>query len=221
MITPQSLRRSLSVLIVGALPWASLSARVGEPQDIVERRLLQPNLGRLFFQSKEKETPAMDRARMKEQSEQQFNEARKFLPADSKAAVYWKSAIAKQLSNENGWKVFVFYTAGRSVLEGYQRVGEELSEFEVRAILSANQGGSTWRKTTNPGGGVNGIGHDFELEDGSLRAKQKGNWLMVFSTRLDEHVIAQQKIAKEEEAKEAALKKVEQQKTAPVSVIGL
>jgi hypothetical protein len=34
-------------------------------------------------------------------------------------------------------------------------------------------------------------------------------------------VIAQQKIAKEEEAKEAALKKVEQQKTAPVSVIGL
>ncbi len=194
------------MLIVGALPWASLSARVGEPQDIVERRLLQPNLGRLFFQSKEKETPAMERARIKEMKEQPFNEARKFLPADSKAAVYWKSAIAKQLSNENGWKVFVFYTAGRSVLEGYQRVGEELSEFEVRAILAANQGGSTWRKTTNPGGGINGIGYDFELEDGSLRAKQKGNWLMVFSTRLDEHVIAQQKIAKEEEAKEAALK---------------
>jgi hypothetical protein len=97
----------------------------------------------------------MERARLKEMNEQPFNEARKFLPADSKASVYWKSAIAKQLSNENGWKIFVFYTAGRSILEGYQRVGEDLSEFEVRAILAANQGGSVWRKTTNPGGGVN------------------------------------------------------------------
>jgi len=209
------------MLMLGALPIASLSARVGETQDAVERRLLQPGLGRLFFQSKEKETPAMERARIKEMNEQPFNEARKFFPADSKAAVYWKSAIAKQLSNENGWKIFVFYTAGRSVLEGYNRVGEELSEFEVRAILAANQGGSSWRKNSAAGGGVNGIGYDFELEDGSLRAKQKGNWLMIFSARLDEYVIAQQTIAKETEAKESALKKIEQQKTAPVSVIGL
>lgn len=221
MITPQSLRRSLFVLVLGALPVATLSARVGETQDAVERRLLQPSLGRLFFQSKEKETPAMERARLKELNEQPFNEARKFFPAESKVAVYWKSAIAKQLSNDNGWKIFVFYTAGRSVLEGYNRVGEDLSEFEVRAILAANQGGSSWRKTSGPGGGVNGIGYDFELEDGSLRAKQKGNWLMIFSARLDEYVIAQQTLAKETEAKEAALKKIEQQKTAPVSVIGL
>ena len=207
--------------MLGALPLASLSARVGETQEVVERRLLQPSLGRLFFQSKEKETPAMERARLKEVSEQPFNEARKFFPVDSKAAIYWKSAIAKQLSNENGWKVFVFYTAGRSVFEGYNRVGDELSEFEVRAILAANQGGSSWRKNSGAGGGVNGIGYDFELEDGSLRAKQKGTWLVIFSARLDEYVIAQQTIAKETEAKESALKKIEQQKTAPVSVIGL
>ena len=163
----------------------------------------------------------MERARLKELSEQPFNETRKFFPADSKAAVYWKSAIAKQLSNENGWKVYVFYIAGRSILEGYNRVGEELSEFEVRAILAANQGDSSWRKTSASGGGVNGIGYDYELEDGSLRAKQKGNWLMIFSARLDEYVITQQKIAKDTEVKEAALKKIEQQKTAPESVIGL
>jgi len=209
------------MLMLGALPLATLSARVGETQDVVERRLLQPSLGRLFFQSKEKETPAMERARIKELNEQPFNEARKFFPAESKAAVYWKSAIAKQLSNDNGWKIFVFYTAGRSVLEGYNRVGEDLSEFEVRAILAANQGVSSWRKNSVSGGGVNGIGYDFELEDGSLRAKQKGNWLMIFSARLDEYVITQQTLAKETEAKEAALKKIEQQKTAPVSVIGL
>ncbi len=221
MITPKSLRRSLFVLMLGALPLASLSARVGETQDVIERRLLQPDLGRFFFQSKEKETPAMERARIKELSEQPFNEARKFFPAETKASVYWKSAIAKQLSNDNGWKVFVFYTAGRSVLEGYNRVGEDLSEFEVRAILAANQGGSSWRKTSVVGGDVSGIGYDFELEDGSLRAKQKGNWLMIFSAKLDEYVIYQQVLAKEEEAKAAALKKIEQQKTAPISVIGL
>jgi hypothetical protein len=44
---------------------------------------------------------------------------------------------------------------------------------------------------------------------------------MIFSTRFDEHVVAQQKIAKEEAAKEAVLKKIEQQKNAPDSVIGL
>lgn len=221
MITPQSLPRSLFVLMLGSLPLASLSARVGEAQDVIERRLLQPDLGRQFFQSKEKETPQMERARLKEQSEQPFNEARKFFPVNSRAAVYWKSAVAKQLSNENGWKVYVFYAVGRSMLEAYNRVGDDLSEFEVRALLAANQGASSWRKSSNAGGGVNGIGYDFELEDGSMRAKQKGNWLIIFSARLDEYVIAQQVIAKEEEAKEAALKKIEQQKTAPVSVIGL
>ncbi len=76
------------MLIVGALPWASLSARVGEPQDIVERRLLQPNLGRLFFQSKEKETPAMERARIKEMKEQPFNEAR--VSGERESVYFWR-----------------------------------------------------------------------------------------------------------------------------------
>ena len=44
---------------------------------------------------------------------------------------------------------------------------------------------------------------------------------MIFSAKFDEYVISQQILAKEEEAKEAALKKIEQQKTAPISVIGL
>jgi hypothetical protein len=207
--------------MLGSLALAPLAARVGEPQDAIERRLLQPSLGRLFFYSKEKETPQMKSARLKELNEQPFNEVKKFFPADSREAIYWKSAVAKQLSNENGWKVFVFYAAGRSILEGYNRVGEDLSEFEVRAILAANQGGSSWRKTSGGGGESNGIGYDFELEDGSMRAKQKGNWLMVFSARLDEYVVAQQSIARDEAAKAASLKKMDQQKTAPVSVLGL
>jgi hypothetical protein len=221
MITPQSLSRLLFVIMLGSLSLAPLSARVGEPQDAIERRLLQPGLGRFLFQNKGKETPQMERERQKELSEQPFNDARKFFPADTRPAVYWKSAVAKQLSNENGWKVHVFYAGSRSILEGYHRVGEALSEFEVRALLAANQGASSWRKISSAGSDVNGIGYDFELEDGSLRAKQKGNWLMIFSTRLDEYVIAQQVIAREEQAKNSALKKLEQQKNAPDSVIGL
>ena len=221
MITPQSLRQVISLLFLGALPLASLSARVGETQDAVERRLLQPSLGRVFFQPKEKDSKEAERVRAKETKEQPFNDAKKFFPADSRGATYWKSAVARQLSNDNGWKVFVFYAGGRSMLEAYNRVGEELSEFEVRALLAANQGASSWRKTTSEGGGINGIGYDYELEDGSLRAKQKGNWLMIFAARLDDYVIAQQKIAKEEEAKASATQKIDQQKRAPDSVLGL
>jgi hypothetical protein len=152
---------------------------------------------------------------------QPFNESRKFFPADAREAVYWKSAVARQLSNDNGWKLHVFYVGGRSMLEAYNRVGEELSDFEVRALLAANRGASSWKKISSEGGGINGIGYDYELEDRSLRAKQKGNWLMIFTSRLDDYVMALQKVAKDEEAKEEALKKVEQQKTAPDSVFGL
>ena len=221
MVTPKSVRLALSLLCLGALPLASLSARVGETQDVIERRLLQPNLGRLFFHAKEKDSKEAERVRAKELKEQPFNEARKFFPAETRESTYWKSAVARQLSNDNGWKIHVHYAGGHSALEAYQRVGEELSEFEVRALLNANRGNSAWNKNSSKGGDANGIGYDYETEDGSLRAKQKGNWLMIFTARLDDYVIAQQKIAKEEEAKEAAIKKVEQQKNAPDSVIGL
>ena len=221
MITPKSVRLALSLFCLGALPLVSLSARVGETQDVIERRLLQPNLGRLYFHAKEKDSKEAERARAKELKEQPFGEARKFFPAEAREGTYWKSAVARQLSNDNGWKIHVYYVGGRSALEAYQRVGEELSDFEVRALLAANRGNSSWNKNSSKGGDVNGIGYDYELEDGSLRAKQKGNWLMLFTVRLDDHVIALQKIAKEEEAKEAALKKVEQQKNAPDSVLGL
>ena len=195
-------------------------ARLGETRDAIERRILQPNLGKMFFRSKEKETPQAERERQREEKDQPFSDARKFFPADTQEAIYWKSALGNQLSSENGWKVHVFYMGGRSALEAYRRTGEGLNEFEVRALLAANRGASVWRKMSGEGGGTNGIAYDYELEDGSMRAKQQGNWLMIFSTRLNNYVIEQQKIAKQLDDKERELQKQEQQTKAPESVQG-
>ena len=198
----------------------SVFARVGETQNTVEQRILQPNLGKKYFKQKESNDPRDERERQKEEREQPFIDVKKFFPADKIEGIYWKSALASQLSNDNGWKVHVFYAGGRSMLEAYRRVGEPLNEFEVRALLAANRGGSSWKKSVSEGGGVNGIGHDFELEDGSMRAKQKGDWLMIFATRLDLYVMEQQKIAKELRDRDADKLKQEQQVRAPDSVMG-
>jgi hypothetical protein len=187
-------------------------ARVGETQDVIERRMLQPNLGKVFFRSKDKDAKE-EKERLKEEREQIFNDAQKFFPDDTRESVYWKSALANKMSSENGWKVHVFYMGGRSSLEAYRRVGESLNEFEVRALLAVNRGNSVWKKVDQKGGGINGIGSDYELEDGSMRAKQKGDWLMIFSARLDTYVIEQQKTAK-------ALSDREAERKAPESVIG-
>jgi hypothetical protein len=200
-------------------------ARIGETQDVIERRILQPNLGKAFFRAKDKDRDSRDareaeREKLKEEREQPFNDAKKFFPADTREGVYWKSALAGQMSNDNGWKVHAFYMGGRSSLEAYHRMGENLNEFEVRALLAANRGASSWRKVSQEGGGTDGIGYDYELEDGSMRAKQKGDWLMIFSTRLDNYVIEQQKIAKDLKDKEKERLKVEQQGKAPESVMG-
>lgn len=220
--TPVFVRGAVVLSLFAAVSVQSLSARVGETQADVERRILQPNLGKLYFRTKDKEKDngQAERERPREEKDLPFNEAKKYFPADVREGVYWKSAVANQLSSENGWKVHVFYAGGRSALEAYRRMGESLNEFEVRALLSANRGASSWRKMSNEGGGTNGIGYDYELEDGSMRAKQQGNWLMVFSTRLDNYVVEQQKIAKDLKEKETDRLRLEQQAKAPESVTG-
>ncbi|MET0262761.1 MAG: hypothetical protein ABW223_07670, partial [Rariglobus sp.] len=198
-----------ALLIITACFVQPLNARVGESQGDVERRILQPNLGKHFFRAKDKDNRDNDRQQQREERDQPFFAAKEFFPPDIVEKTYWKSALANQLSNDNGWRVHVFYAGGRSMLEAYRRVGESLNEFEVRALLLANRGASSWRKMSSEGGGTNGIGYDFELEDGSMRARQQGNWLMIFSTRFDNYVVEQQKIAKEKRDKELAIQKVE------------
>lgn len=216
MPTPPFFRSAFALPVMFIAFSQPAPARVGETREVIERRILQPNLGKFHFRPKNLD----EREREREEREQPFNLTRKFFPAETSEGVYWKSALANQLSSENGWKVHVFYAGGRSILEAYRRVGEALNEFEVRALLAVNRGGSSWRKISSEGGGTNGIGYDYELEDGSLRAKQQGNWLLVFSTRLDAYVAEQQKIAKELQDRENDRRKLEQQGKAPESVLG-
>jgi len=217
----------LTAVLMLAASFASfvsgLHARVGETQDAVERRLLQPNLGKVYFRAKEKDVNPreLERQQAREEKDQPFHDSRPYFPSDTREGIYWKSAVANQMSSDSGWKVHVFYAGGRSMLEAYKRVGDSLNEFEIRALLSANRGASSWKKVSGDGGGTNGIGYDYELEDGSLRAKQQGNWLMIFSTKLDNYVVDQQKAAKDIKDRELAKQKQEQSTKAPESVLGL
>jgi len=219
--TPRLSCRLAAVLGLGVLIFpCALHARIGETQDSLERRILRPGLGKLYprvadtAKDKEKERP-------KKKEEDPLKDVRAFLPPDGAMEVlYWKSAVANQLSNETGWKIDVMYVGGHSSLEAYGRVGDSLSEFEVRGILSINKGASSWKKSSVDGGGVNGIGYDYELEDGSLRAKQQGNWIIVFSTKLDGYVIQQQLAAKDARDAQREQQKKEQSLKAPESLAG-
>ncbi|HEY8931848.1 MAG TPA: hypothetical protein VIM44_00895, partial [Rariglobus sp.] len=106
-----SLRGASVMVLLAVVPSQLLLARVGETQADVERRILQPNLGKLYFRAKDKDKESRDaeRERLREERELPFAEAEQFFPADARLAVYWKSAVANQLSNDNGWKVHVLY----------------------------------------------------------------------------------------------------------------
>ncbi|HTJ77617.1 MAG TPA: hypothetical protein VL357_01350 [Rariglobus sp.] len=197
----------------------AVHARIGETQDALEKRLLQPGLGKLFPRTSDS-SKDKDKDRPKKREDDPLKDIRAFLPAETHEMVYWKSAVANQLSNETGWKVDVFYIGGRSTLEAYKRVGDSLSEFEIRGILSINRGNSSWKKVSNDGGGVNGIGYDYELEDGSMRAKQQDSWIIVFATKLDNYVMQQQVVAKAERDLLREQQKKEQALKAPESVAG-
>jgi hypothetical protein len=206
-------------LAIGVLifPYA-LYARVGETQEALEKRILQPGLGKLYPRVPD---AAKDKEKPKKKDEDPLKDVRALMPVDTREMVYWKSAVANQLSNETGWKIDVLFVGGRSVLEAYHRVGDSLSEFEVRGILGLNKGNSSWKKSGNDGGGVNGIGYDYELEDGSLRAKQQDSWFIVFSTKLDNYVMQQQVVAKEAKDAMKEQQRRDQALKAPESISGL
>ncbi len=161
-------------------------ARVGETQEEFERRLFQPSVGK-FIPRDKNPNPAREEELLRQQP---FHTLRAYFPAEVRERKYWKSAVPNVLSNDDGWRVHVFFQENRSALEAYQRVGDSLSGFEIQNILGANQGSSEWRKI-EPGSLdalASAIGCDYELADGSLRARVVGNWLMIFSVAFDNHI---------------------------------
>jgi hypothetical protein len=194
------------------------SARVGETQDEFEHRILQPFVGKFMPKDKSAD-PAKEEELMRQQP---FNDIRDHFPEGIRERKYWKSAVPNMLSNENGWRVHVFFLENRSVLEAYQRVGDSLSQFEIEHLLRANQGNSEWRKLEPDSDEAksSSIGCDYELADGTKRARIIGGWIMVFSTKLDAYVKEQFRLISENRANQQAERLRQQQLNAPNSTSG-
>lgn len=203
------------VSLIACLPG---SARVGETQEEFERRLFQPSVGKFIPRDKNPD-PIKEEEMLRQQP---FNAVRVYFPVEVRERKYWKSAVPNVLSNDDGWRVHVFFQDNRSVLEAYQRVGDVLSAFEIQNILQANRGASEWRKV-EPGSLealASAIGSDYELADGSLRARIAGNWLMVFSVTFDKHVKEQVRRSEDHRARQEKDRLRRQEIKAPGSTSG-
>lgn len=193
-------------------------ARVGETQEEFERRLLQPSMGK-FIPRERNPDPAREQETMRQQP---FNAARAYFPEGLRERRYWKSAVPNTLSNDNGWRVYVFYQDNRSVFEAYQRVGDTLNEFEIQNILRANQGASEWQRVEPDSleAKASIIGCDQRLADDSLRARVVGNWLLVYSSKFDNQIKEQLRQASENKTIQNEERLRIQQLTAPASTAG-
>lgn len=206
----------IALLLLSAAP-ASF-ARIGETQADFDRRILQPDVGKLT--PKRKSSDAAKEEQLLRQ--QPFFSTREHFPPGIRERLYWKSAVPRMLSNENGWRVHVFFLETRSVLEAYLRVGDTLNEFEVQNILRANQGASAWREVDpeSDEAAAAPLGASFALVDGTLKARVAGNWLMIYSSKLEVYVKEQLRVLREKEALQQTERVRAQQMTAPESTAG-
>lgn len=219
MPLPRAIVRKLWLCVL-LVPLAAAQARVGDTIRDMDGRILQPNLGRHFsFRGlDEREKNQMVR-------ESPVTPFAALLPQDSREVVYWKSAMRRQLNNEDGWRVHVHFWKDRSVLEAYRRVGESLSEFEVNAILALHRGSGAWQRVEKGPGGKQDpadtvIGYDFQLGEDGLRARVQGNWMLIYLTRFDKMLVERKKVQDELAAVEREEKRQAQQKKAPESIEG-
>lgn len=208
----------LACVLMSLAASTGVSARIGETQEEIERRLFQPSVGK-FLPREKNPDPAKEQEALRQLP---FHEFRHLFPGSIREGKYWKSSVPNMLSNENGWRVHIFYHDGRSSLEAYQRVGDTLSEFEIENILRANQGSSEWVKIEPDSleSRASAIGCQYQLSDGSLRARVINGWLMVFSTRLDTYVKEQQRMLLENQSTQQGERLKQQQATASASTSG-
>lgn len=224
----RALRFSLSTWLALFLGAASAQARIGDTPEQMSARMLQPDRGKIFSWPRDQDNRERERLR----KEHPLTPFEHLLPTgtdDWREQMFWKSALHRQLSNQDGWRVHVYYLKGRSVLELYHRVGAPLNDFEINAILGLVRGGQTWRRIEKKAPGApktpadTVLGYDFELGaegEGSLRARRQGDWLIIYHRRLDELLLSRKADWDATEALRRAEKAAEDEKLAPVSVEG-
>ncbi len=98
-----------------------------------------------------------------------------------------------------GWNIHVAYLRNQPILINYRRDGGTLTDEHVELILAANARGQEWLRDPDALSQPSKIGYNFALADGSVRARQAGNSLIIFLGRLDEALFAQMKIRATEE----------------------
>jgi hypothetical protein len=200
----------------------SLHARIGDTPEQMSARMLQPDLGKNFFWPKDMDA----RERERERRDSPISAFSHLMPTsveDWREQIFWKSALHRQLSNEDGWRVHVYHLRGRSVLELYRRVGSTLTDFEVNAVLARMRGNQTWRRVVKKDNVDTVLGYDFELGEGdeaTLRARKQGDWLLIFHKRFDDYLVERKARWDANEAQRKAELAAEQEKLAPVSVEG-
>lgn len=214
-----------------ALGCGVAEARIGDTPEQMAARLLQPNLGKTFSWPKDLRPQEKER----QQKENPLFNFANLLPTsaeDWREQIFWKSALHRQLSDDDGWRVHVYYLKGRSVVELYRRVGAPLNDFEISAILGRMRGNQTWRRVPKKGNASESkkdastdtiLGYDFELGDEGaevMRARREGDWLIVFHKRFDDYLAARKARWEENETQRKAEQAVVQEKLAPVSVDG-
>lgn len=216
----------LKLALVVGLGGAVGQARVGETPDQVSARMLQPGLGRNFSWPKEMAPRELERVKR----EYPLTPFAHLLPTageEWREQMFWKSAVRNQLSGGDGWRVHVGYLKGRSVIELYKREGARLNEFEVNGILTLNRAGGTWRRVEGKKDAKEAadtvIGYEFELGEGeasTLRARRQGDWLIVFHRRFDDYLLERKARWDATEEQRKAEERLQNEKTAPVSVDG-
>lgn len=211
--------RLAKTVLSGLLIFASAaSARISDTPQQMDARILRPDVGRYFslrgLDAREQNQLLRDLP---------VTEFASLLPPDSRELIYWKSAVGRQLSNVDGWRVHVYYWKNRSVLEAYRRVGPGLNEFEVNGLLNLHRGGESWRKVDKKGPQPKDdtvIGYDYELGEDGLRARVRGNWMLIYLTRFDKLLVERKKVQDELADAEQAKKRLEDQSKAPESIAG-
>jgi len=192
---------ALAAACLGGAP-AGVSARVGETEQELERRLVNST----GIQYRDEAIVERRRRGMP------YASVMDYLPADAKVEVYFKSADGsdpgarkvRQKRMPPGWNLHVLYVGGVSKLEVYER-SKGMTQHEFNALLSLLRGGSHWKKRDGGDGAFRSVfGADMVRADGKLRAKRLGgNALLVVDSELDATLAERREAERAEKAPES------------------
>lgn len=194
-------------------------ARVGEDRSSLESRLLQREIGVQL--SAEQAAHQRDRAPYHRLLSLPREDGRSFYEM-GELVVYFKTdqptgdRVRAPSGNRlgEGWTLHVFYVGNRSMLEFYNRHGQDLSDFERNAILGLHRGSSNWRELEEDEEPKDSaLQYNFERTDGALRARVDRGGMMVFTSSLDRSLY-------ERRQAQRSFEREEQRGRAPTSVQG-